>query len=47
VWPEKLSVSTVVIVTGISNTFAALASATVLLFRTCRSMDCTPKAICG
>src|SRR5260221_1780503 len=29
------------------NTFAALASATTLFFRACRSIDCTPKAICG
>ena len=29
-WPEKLSVSTVVMVVGILNTFAALASATML-----------------
>src|SRR5262245_62024153 len=29
------------------NTFAALASATTLFLRTCRSIDCTPNAICG
>src|ERR1700758_4107113 len=34
-------------VVGMSNTFAALASPTTLFFRTWRSIDCTPKAICG
>ena len=46
-WPEKLSVSTVVMVVGILNTFAALASATTLFFSAWRSIDCTPNAICG
>ena len=46
-WPEKLSVSTVVMVVGTLNTFAALASATTLFFSICRSIDCTPNAICG
>ena len=34
-------------VVGILNTLAALASATTLFFNTCRSIDCTPNAICG
>src|ERR1700757_3033615 len=40
VYPEKLSDSTVVIVVGILNTLAALASATTLFLSTWRSMDC-------
>mgnify|MGYP000449771935 CR=1 FL=1 len=39
--------STVVMVTGMSNTFAALARPTTLFFSVWRSMDCTPNAICG
>ncbi|KQU90647.1 hypothetical protein ASD00_04605 [Ensifer sp. Root31] len=46
-WPEKDSVSTVVIVVGISKTFAAFARPTTLFFSTCRSIDWTPNAICG
>ena len=46
-WPEKLSVSTVVMVVGMLKTLAALASATTLFFSVWRSIDCTPKAICG
>jgi len=45
--PEKLSDSTVVIVVGMLNTFAAFASATTLFFSTWRSIDWTPNAICG
>ena len=36
-----------VMVVGILNTFAALARATTLFFSVCRSIDCTPNAICG
>ena len=36
-----------VIVVGMANTRAALASATTLFFSICRSIDCTPNAICG
>ena len=46
-WPEKLSVSTVVIVVGTLKILAAFASATTLFFSVWRSIDCTPNAICG
>ena len=45
--PEKQSVSTVVMVVGMLKTLAALARATTLFFSVWRSIDCTPKAICG
>ncbi|MCY1186939.1 hypothetical protein D9M73_278580 [compost metagenome] len=45
--PENDSVSTVVMVVGILKILAALARPTVLFFRAWRSIDCTPKAICG
>jgi hypothetical protein len=47
VWPEKLSVSTVVMVVGTLKILAAFARATVLFFNVWRSMLCTPKAIWG
>ena len=46
-WPEKPSVSTVVMMVGTPKARAALASATALFFSVWRSIDCTPKAICG
>ena len=47
VLPEKPSVSTVVMVVGMLNARAALARPTTLFFSVWRSIDCTPKAICG
>jgi len=47
VGPEKASVSTVVMVVGMLKARAALARPTTLFFSTWRSIDCTPKAICG
>ena len=47
VWPEKASVSTVVMVVGTLNALAAFAVSTTLFFSVWRSIDCTPNAICG
>ena len=46
-YPLNPLVSTVVRTTGTLNTLAALASPITLLNRSCRSMDMTPKVICG
>ena len=45
--PENDSDSTVAMVVGTLKILAALASPMTLFFIAWRSIDCTPKAICG